>query len=88
MLVIRLTNVHYDANEKAIEDFFHDNYGYKILDQVRAMNPRTKTISTVYVMLASVQDRIFAVKNLNGSRICGRKVNVMPAHTGNYESKP
>ncbi|KNG50942.1 hypothetical protein TW65_71771 [Stemphylium lycopersici] len=82
MLVIRLTNVHYEADEKAIEDFFQ---GYKILDQIRAMNPRTKTRSTVYVMLASVQDRISAVNNLNGGRICGRKVNVMPAHYGNYK---
>ena len=84
MLVIRLTNVHYEADENFIKDFFQ---GYKILDQVRTENPRTRTRSTVYIMVASVQERVSAVNDLNGGRICGRKVNVMPAHSGNYKSK-
>jgi len=69
MLVIRLTNVHYEADENFIKDFFQ---GYKILDQVRTENPRTRTRSTVYIMVASVQERVSAVNDLNG---------------GNYKSK-
>jgi hypothetical protein len=81
--IIRLTNVHFDADEKAIEDFFT---GFEIADQVRAVNTRTGTKSVVYVLFATVADRIRA-QPMSGSRVFDREIKIQPAPKGNYECK-
>ncbi|CAA9965987.1 RRM-6 domain containing protein [Pyrenophora teres f. maculata] len=81
LLVLRLTNVHIQADERTICRYFD---GYKIVDQIRTMNPKTRTLSAVYVMFGSVEDRNRALKNLNFGTILGRQIHIMSAHTGNY----
>ena len=83
LLVLRLTNVHLDADAEAIRHYFK---GYRIFDQIRAINPKTRYLSVVYVMFASVEERNRAYKSLNMGTILSRQIHLMPAHTGNYRS--
>ncbi|KAA8613558.1 RRM-6 domain containing protein [Pyrenophora tritici-repentis] len=81
MLVLRLTNVHMQADKRTICRYFD---GYRILDQIRAMNPKTRTRSAVYVMFGSVEDKNRAHRTLNLGTILGRQIHLMPAQNGNY----
>lgn len=83
-LVLRMTNVHYLADPNIIRNYFNR---YAIIDQIRAPNPRTRTLSVVYVMFERVEERNHAYINLNHGKILDRRINLMPAHTGNYESR-
>jgi hypothetical protein len=78
--VIRITNVHFGADEDTIRDFFT---GYTIEDQYRAINTRTRTKSIVYVLFATGVDKIRAC-NLSGGSILGRVIKIQPAPSGNY----
>jgi hypothetical protein len=82
--VIRIINVHYEANKDIIAKFLQ---GYIVVDQIRDVNPRTRTESTVYVLLGSVQERNAAVKALHNMSLLGRVVKLMPAPTGTYKSQ-
>ena len=84
LLVLRLTNVHLDADSEVIRGYFK---GYSVVDQIRVINPKTRYPSVVYVMFASVEERNRAYKSLNLGTILGRRVYLMPAHAGNYRSK-
>ncbi|KAF2030472.1 hypothetical protein EK21DRAFT_88976 [Setomelanomma holmii] len=79
--VIRITNVHYDADKDVIDDLFN---GYKILDQFRTINPRVGTKSVVYVLFARAADKIRAT-SVSGRNVLGRKIKLQHALTGNYE---
>jgi hypothetical protein len=81
--IIRLTNVHFDADEEVIKDFF---IGFEIQDQVRAVNIRTGTKSVVYVLFATVADRIRA-QPMSGSHVLDREIKIQPAPKGNYKCK-
>jgi len=87
--IIRLTNVHFDADKEVIEKFFA---GYTIEDQFRTVNSRTGIKSVVYVLFANVSDRIRACHEKSGHKILGRSIKIQPAQIGNYEreyiSKP
>jgi hypothetical protein len=77
------TNVDFDATEEDIQDFFA---GFNIEDQFRTKNTKTKNNSIVYVLFATVADRIRAGK-INGSFVLGRAIKVQPAPIGNYDRK-
>jgi hypothetical protein len=78
--VIRVTNVHFAADNKAIAKFFN---GYAILDQYRTTNVRIGTKSVVYVLFATVADKIRSFE-LGGSMLFDREIKIHPAPHGNY----
>ena len=77
------TNVDFDATEEDIQDCFS---GFKIEDQFRTKNTKTKNKSIVYVLFATVADRIRACL-MNGTTVLGRTIKVQPAPNGNYDRK-
>jgi hypothetical protein len=79
--VVQLTNVHLDATDADIRDFFN---GYTVLDQIRVANPQTGIDSIVYVMFATIQERDDVVATLRSHNILGRRGNIFPARSGNY----
>ncbi|KAF2825474.1 hypothetical protein CC86DRAFT_383348 [Ophiobolus disseminans] len=79
--IIRLTNVHFSADKAVIEKFFAD---YTIEDQMRTINSRTGHKSIVYVLFASVADRLRACKKTDRN-ILDRIIKIQPAPTGNYK---
>ncbi|KAH7069923.1 hypothetical protein BKA63DRAFT_580248 [Paraphoma chrysanthemicola] len=79
--VIRMTNVHFDANEDTIIDFFQ---GCDIQDQYRTVNTRIGTKSIVYVLFAAGADKIRAC-SLSNSTILDRVIKIQPAPSGNYQ---
>ncbi|KAH7074071.1 hypothetical protein FB567DRAFT_610949 [Paraphoma chrysanthemicola] len=79
--VIRITNVHFDADENTIKDFFQ---GYDIQDQYRTINTRIGTKSIVYVLFAQGADKIRAC-SLSNSTIFDRVIKIQPAPSGNYQ---
>jgi hypothetical protein len=76
--ILRLDNVPPTATEDDIRQFFE---GYPILDQIRAIDPRTGSNSSVYVMLSIVQDMQL------DSYILGRRIHIEAAPSGNYVGK-
>ena len=79
--MVRLTNVHYDATEDDILQFFDS---YTVIDQTRAIYPRVGINSSVYAMPSTTQDRNVVGTNFRNRHICGRRVNIMPTPSGNY----
>jgi hypothetical protein len=79
--IVRMTNVHFDVDEQAIKDLLKD---FTIENQCRATNTRTGTLSVVYVLFATVVDRIRAAE-LDRITLLDRKIKIQPAHIGNYE---
>jgi hypothetical protein len=79
--MVRLTNVHYDATE---DDILQFSEGYTVIDQIHAIKPRVGTNSSVYAMFSTTQDGNAVVTNFRNRHICGRRVNIMPAPSGNY----
>lgn len=79
--IVRMTNVHFDVGEQAIKDLFKD---FTVVDQCRTVNSRTGTRSVVYVLFATVADRIRAVK-LTGANLLDRIIKIQPAPNGNYK---
>lgn len=55
--IIRVTNVHYDVQRDHLEKFFG---GYVIEDTFRAKNTATEKPDVVYILFATVADRIRA----------------------------
>lgn len=81
--VARIINVHYEATADEVRHFLKD---FNILDQYRTINPRTRKNSVVYVLFESARDKNASLR-LKGQFIRGRKIDIMPAPTGNYRSK-
>lgn len=79
--IIRMVNVHFDADENVINEFFD---GFEILDQIRANNVRTGTNSIIYILFASIADKIRA-GTLSGHELVGREINIQPARDGNFK---
>jgi hypothetical protein len=79
--IIRMVNVHFDADDDAIKNFFD---GYIIEDWYRTVNVRTKKNSVVYVLFSSAAERVRAC-GLSGHEFMKRIIKIQPAPTGNYE---
>jgi hypothetical protein len=60
--------------------------GYTILDQFRTINTRTGTRSAVYILFASIADRIRS-SELSGHTIIDRKIKIQPARDGSFARK-
>jgi hypothetical protein len=71
---------HFAADSKAIAKFFN---GYAILDQYRTTNVRIGTKSVVYVLFATVADKIRSFE-LSRSMLFDREIKIQPAPHGNY----
>jgi hypothetical protein len=82
--VARVINVHFDADKTVIAEFLQP---FAILNQIRGVNPKRKTNSTVHVLFASVQDKIAACNQFASGNITGRDVKLLAAPAGIYESK-
>jgi hypothetical protein len=81
--VVRMTNVHFAADNKVIDKFFA---GYTIQDQYRTTNVRIGTRSVVYVLFSTVADKIRSLE-LSGSMLFDREIKIQPAPHGNYTHK-
>lgn len=81
--VVRITNAHYDADAAAIGRLF---LNCKILDTIRGYNARTGAHNVVFVLFASVEDKVRAL-DMNAQFLLGRRVGVHLASKGTYESK-
>jgi hypothetical protein len=71
--VVRMTNVHFAADNKVIDKFFA---GYTIQDQYRTTNVRISTVA----------DKIRSLE-LSGSMLFDREIKIQPAPHGNYTRK-
>ncbi|KAL1799549.1 hypothetical protein ACET3X_003586 [Alternaria dauci] len=81
--VVRLANVHFDATEEDIRQFFQ---GYTVIDQVRAFDPwAVGTLSNVYVLFSTTGDMDAVVATHQNCQIRGRHINIIPAPIGNYD---
>ena len=77
--VVRIVNLHYEADSGDIHDFFGNDY--TIIDFVRAVNAKSKKNTIGYVLFATEQERLDA-QSLSGRRILNREVTVLPAQSG------
>jgi hypothetical protein len=78
--VIYVTNVHFAADSKTLEELFES---YAIQDQHRTTNTCIGTKSVVYVLFATVADKIRSFE-LSGSMLFDREIKIQPAPQGNY----
>jgi hypothetical protein len=81
--IVRVTNVHFETDEKVMKTFFD---GLEIVDQFRTNNTRTGTKSIVYILFASIADKMRA-SDLSGYELIDRDVNIQPAKSGNFTRK-
>ncbi|KAF1940345.1 hypothetical protein EJ02DRAFT_494903 [Clathrospora elynae] len=79
--VIRVVNFHFDAMATDVEDLFQ---GLTIIYQVRDINVRSHTDSVIYVLFATVNDRLLAEK-LASQYLLDRAIKIQPAHSGTYK---
>lgn len=79
--IIRLVNVHFDADGEAIKDFLA---GSEIEDWYRTVNVRTRKKSVIYVLFSKAEERVRACGK-TGQDFLGRAIKVQPAPNGNYE---
>lgn len=77
--VVRIVNLHYEADNDNVRDFFGDDYS--IIDFIRAVNAKSKKNTIGYVLFATEQERINA-QMLSGRHILDREVTVVPAQSG------
>ncbi|KAH6629230.1 hypothetical protein C7974DRAFT_413045 [Boeremia exigua] len=77
--VIRIVNLHYDANSEHVRNFFGDSFS--VIDLVRGVNLKTNKNTVGYVLLGTEQERIDA-QALSGRQILNRTVKILPAQSG------
>jgi hypothetical protein len=81
--IVRITNVHFDADIKVLEEFFES---FVIEDHFRTVNTSTGTKSVVYVLFGTAVERIKA-NSMSGRYVLNRRVKIQPAPDGNYKCK-
>lgn len=72
--VLLVNNLHPEANESAVKLFFSD---YNVIAFKRNYNPKTrKPMPLGFVLLATIDERNRAKKQLNGQKLMGRAVEI------------
>lgn len=77
--VVRIVNLHYEADSDDVHDFFGDDY--TIVDFIRAVNSKSNKNTIGYVLFATEQERVNA-QTLSGQYLLDREIKVMPAQSG------
>lgn len=81
--IVRVTNAHFYATTKDVEHFFK---GLTVVDHIRDQNVRSRRDSIIYVMFATVKERMVA-EGLSNRHLRSRVVKIQPAPIGPYQRK-